>query len=224
MTTQNDIDIIRQQARCIGHEIRNHLSICDVYSEIIKKHLVKNNIDNPAIENALNCIQKAVKLIGNSLLDLKSVTNIVPQIYDSKNLIQETIDMSAVYIQDKDIKISSALKENIKIYVDGNKFQACIINIIKNAIEAIDKKGKIEIFEDIVGNNLVISIANNGKAISEKVQTTLFDDGFTTKKTGSGIGLYLCKQNLEAQNGSIKLKSSDSKKTVFEISVPIKNL
>jgi signal transduction histidine kinase len=148
----------------------------------------------------------------------------VPKIYDSKNLIQETIDMSAVYIQDKDIKISSALKENIKIYVDGNKFQACIINIIKNAIEAIDKKGKIEIFEDIVGNNLVISIANNGKAISEKVQTTLFDDGFTTKKTGSGIGLYLCKQNLEAQNGSIKLKSSDSKKTVFEISVPIKNL
>ncbi len=222
MSTQNDI--IYQQARCIGHEIRNHLSICDVYSEIIRKHLAKDKIENPAIENALNCIQRALKLIGNSLLDLKAITNIVPRIYDSKNLIQEAIDMAAVYVQDKDIKINSDLKDDIKIYVDGNKFQACIINIIKNAIEAIDKKGTIEISAATTNDNLAILISNNGKAISEKAQSEIFEDGFTTKKTGSGIGLYLCKQNLEAQNGSIKLKSSDSKKTTFEISVPVKKI
>ena len=105
----------------------------------------------------------------------------------------------------------------MNIYVDENKFEACIINLLKNAVEAIENKGIIKVKTKIIDDKLKISISNNGKAISANQQKEIFNDGFTTKKKGSGIGLYLCKKNLEAQNASLQLKESTSKKTEFEI-------
>ena len=214
---------LQEQIRHVSHEIRNQLSICDVYSEILKKHLGKENIENPSINNAINCIQRALKLIGNDLIDLKSFDNIVPHIIDSKKLLEETIELAKVYIQDKNIEIIAHLESDIYIYADENKFQGCIINIIKNAIEAIETNGTVKIESEKFGNNLSIKIFNNGAPIPPDKQTEIFNQGFTTKKTGSGIGLYLCKKNLELQGGTIRLVLSTKEKTEFEINIPIKN-
>ena len=220
METDNT-DLIRQQVRHIGHEIRNQLSICDIYSEIIKKHLAKSNIKNSSIDNAINCIQNAVKLIGNSLVDLKCVTNIVSRVCVSDKLLDECVNMSKVYILDKKIDITTSFVRDVKIFVDENKFQGCIINIIKNAIEAIDNNGFVNIASIVENGFLLVKISNNGRAIPVEMQKEIFDDGFTTKKTGSGIGLYLCKNNLEAMDSSLKLIQSTNEITEFEIKLPI---
>lgn len=213
--------ISSQQIRHIGHEIRNQLSICDIYSEIIKKHLIKDNIQNPSIDNALACIQNAVKLIGNNLVDLKSMSNLVRHICESDKLIMECINMSKVYIQDKNIEISANLEKDVRIYVDENKFQGCVINILKNAVESIEEKGKISVISKVCENYLSVKISNNGQAIPAEVQEEIFKDGFTTKKSGSGVGLYLCKENLTAMNGTLELIKSTEDVTEFEINVPL---
>lgn len=210
-----------QTIRHISHEIRNNLSICEVYSEIIKKQLIKNNINNDSITNAVNCIQNSVKLIGNSLLDLKTFDSISLKIYPSDKLLIDTVEMSKVYAKDKNITFTTNFEQNINILTDDSKLKGCIINIIKNAIEAINTKGDIVINSAKADNKLVITVKNNGAKIPEEVQSNLFDDGFTTKNSGSGVGLYLCKKNLEAQNSSISLVKSDDTETLFEIKVPI---
>ena len=207
----------QQQVRHIGHEIRNNLSICDIYSEIIKKHLIKDNIQNPNIENALNCIQNSIKLINNNLLDLKSLGNITQHICEADKLIEQAVSMSKVYIQDKSIEIIDKINSNEKIYIDENKFLSCLINILKNAIESIEKQGLIKVETGIKNNKLIISISNNGIPIPKEDIKNLFNDGFTTKTNGSGIGLYLCKKYLNEQNSDISLKCSDESQTVFEI-------
>jgi len=217
----DNFDEINQQIRHIGHEIRNGLSICDIYSEIIKKTLIKENINNPSIENAVNCIQNAVSLIGNNLLELKSMGSIVQHVCDSDKLIEQSISMAKIYAREKSITFESQLAEDVKIYVDEYKLQACLINVIKNAVEAIEKEGFIKISSFVKDDCLIISVANNGKPISEGEKQILFDDGFTTKKTGSGVGLYLCKKDLKAQDGDISLLVSDKDKTVFEIAVKL---
>lgn len=214
---QPEKELIQEQARCIAHEIRNQISICDVYCEVIRKNLVKNNIENPSIDNALNCIQKAARLISNTLIDLKSLNNFSPRMCSVNLLLTECIKLSYIYIYEKNIEILPILDRDVNIYVDENKFEACIINLLKNAVEAIENKGIIKVKTKIIDDKLKISISNNGKAISANQQKEIFNDGFTTKKKGSGIGLYLCKKNLEAQNASLQLKESTSKKTEFEI-------
>lgn len=214
-------EIIKEQSRCIAHEIRNQVSICDVYCEIIKKQLTKNGIENDSIERAVECIQKSVKMINNSLIDLKTLDNLKQSICYVNDLVEESINLGKVYIQDKQIQINSNLKENVQIYVDENKFLGCLINLIKNAIEAIETKGEITISTEITSEKCIIKISNNGKPISPSAQKELFNEGFTTKKTGSGLGLYICKNNLEQQDAALSLIKSTAQKTEFEIQIPI---
>ncbi len=213
-------DLILEQSRCISHEIRNHLSICEIYTQIIKKNLEDANIENTSINNALECISKSLKIMCNSLLDLKSLNNINPKNCDIKQLLEEGTKLAQVYIHDKDIKIKCNLKNTCTAYVDENKFLACIVNIIKNAIEAIPEKGEIKISLDVKGNFAHIKISNNGTPISKDKQKTIFEEGYTTKSTGSGLGLHICLTNLKAQNALLKLNKSNSEITEFEIDIP----
>ena len=210
-------EIIYEQSRCIAHEMRNHLSICELYTQIIRKNLEKEGIKNSSIENALNCINKSLKIMNNNLLDLKSLNNFSPKICSIKKILEEGIKLSQVYICEKDIKITSDLQTDANVYIDENKFLACIVNIIKNAIEAISNDGEINVSLQLTDNKAHIKISNNGEAISEEKQKAIFEEGFTTKQTGSGLGLHICANNLKAQNAILKLIESTEEKTVFEI-------
>lgn len=214
-------EIIYEQSRCIAHEMRNHLSICELYTQIIRKNLEKEGIKNSSIENALNCINKSLKIMNNNLLDLKSLNNFSPKICSIKKILEEGIKLSQVYICEKDIKITSDLQTDANVYIDENKFLACIVNIIKNAIEAISKEGKIRISLQLADGKAHIKISNNGEAISEEKQKVIFEEGFTTKPTGSGLGLHICANNLKVQNAILQLAESTPEKTVFEIVLPI---
>lgn len=207
------------ETRCVAHEIRNQISICELYSRIIRKNLENDGIKNDSVENALNCIERSLKVINNCLLDLKSLSNIELKKFSIKDILKEATDLCVVYVQDKDIELSLSCPDNANVLIDENKFLACVINIIKNAIEAIDEKGKINITEEIIENRVVVKISNNGKPIEN--EKDIFKEGFTTKSSGSGLGLAICKKQLEAQNASLKLLKSTSDLTEFEIIVPI---
>lgn len=220
---QTDTDFIKEQSRCIAHEIRNQISIVDVYCEIVKKHLQRDNINNLQIENALKCIQKSAKMVNNSLFDLKSLNNIEPKLCDLSTIVLESVDLARVYIHDKDITIITNIRGTADIFIDDNKFLACLINIIKNAVEAIDETGVINITTGVFKDFASIKISNNGKKISENKIKDIFSEGFTTKQTGSGLGLFICKNNLKAQDAELKLNKSDDEMTEFEIKIPVKS-
>lgn len=217
----NDTNLIYEQSRCVAHEIRNHLSICEIYTQIIRKNLEQEGLENKSINNALDCISKSLKIMNNSLIDLKSLNNISQKVCDIKTILEEGIALSKVYIHDKDIKINKKINTTEDVYIDENKFLACIVNIIKNAIEAIEKKGEININFEKDTKNVYIKISNNGAPISKEKQKSIFEEGYTTKPTGSGLGLHICVENLKAQNAILRLNKSTPETTEFEIIVPV---
>lgn len=214
-------DLIKEQSRCIAHEMRNHISICELYTQIIKKNLEKEGIQNTSLNNALNCINKSLKIMSNSLLDLKSLDNFNLKKVNIKKVLEEGIKLATAYISDKKIKITSNINVDAEVFIDENKFLACIVNIIKNAIEAIKKEGKINVSLEIEGDYIHIKISNDGEPISQEKQKSIFEEGFTTKPTGSGLGLHICANNLKAQNATLKLTKSTTEITEFEIILPI---
>lgn len=214
-------DLIKEQSRCIAHEMRNHISICELYTQIIKKNLEKEGIQNTSLNNALNCINKSLKIMSNSLLDLKSLDNFNLKKVNIKKVLEEGIKLATAYISDKKIKITSNINIDAEVFIDENKFLACIVNIIKNAIEAIKIEGKINVSLEIEGDYIHIKISNDGEPISQEKQKSIFEEGFTTKPTGSGLGLHICANNLKAQNATLKLTKSTNENTEFEIVLPI---
>ncbi|MBQ8458581.1 HAMP domain-containing histidine kinase [bacterium] len=212
-------DDLKQQIKCVSHEIRNHLSICDMYSQIIRKTLEKEGISTPSIQNAIDCIQQSIKIIGTNLLDLKSINSSAIQILDFEKTVKKGIEMSKAYVEDKNIEYEVLIKNTQNIEIDENRFLSCFINIIKNGIEAIEIKGKISIIAEVKDNFAYIKITNNGRPIPKDKQETIFDLGYTTKKTGCGIGLALCRQYLKEQNATLELIKSVKGQTTFEIRI-----
>ena len=212
------LEFINSKSRYVVHEIRNQLSICELYANIIEKHCeLKDNVD---CTNAVDCIKTAVKIASSALMDLKSLDNKDLQVYNVKEMVEKAVLLSKVYANNKSIEFVTKFDDkNSSIFADEAKFLAALVNIIKNAIEAIEDSGKIEVSTSIKDDFISIIVSNNGLKIPEETQQKIFMDGFTTKTSGSGIGLYVCRQSLEEQFARLELLKSDDNSTDFEILV-----
>jgi len=215
-------DYLQKKTRVIAHEIRNQLSICDLYTEIINRHCDKNNIEG--IQQAVKSINKAIKMIGNSLLELKNDSKPILKESSLKEVIDSAVELSKVYIEEKDIELQVENLNDIILNLDVEKFIAVIINLIKNATEEFTreegfdspKNGKyIKIKTEKIDNSVYIYVSNNAKGIENPEK--IFNEGFTTKKQGSGLGLWICKKSIEEQNGTIELSRSSEDYTEFTI-------
>lgn len=219
----SDIELtnLQQKIRCVSHEIRNHLSICDMYSQIVRKNLEKIGVENSSIDNALDCIKQSIQIIESNLLDLKSLNQNSEKVVDFKSLVEKGVELSKAYVVDKEIEISCFTKNTADVKVDVERFLAVIVNIIKNGIEAIEIKGQVEILAEVKDGVGVVKISNDGKPIPKIKQEKIFDKDYTTKQNGCGLGLAICREYLEKQNGTLNLIRSVKNKTTFEIIIPV---
>lgn len=218
------IEFLSTKSSYITHEMSNLLSICKLYAEIIDKQKDKiayaDKDTEVSVLNARENIRKSMHMITNQLLDFKSLAGIELKEYDLKHLINSGLELAKIYANGKDIKFKSeCINEEINVIADEYKFLSVLINIIKNAIESIDTKGNINIKINICKDNVKIIISNNGNPISKEIQEKIFEKGFSTKSTGSGLGLVICKKTLEEQSGQLKLIKSDETSTDFEITL-----
>ena len=208
-------------ARAVAHEIKNQLSICDLYTEIIRKYCKKNDIEADTIENALNCLNRAVKIASNSLVALKATDGLNLKPHNLKSIIDNAVDLTKVYFECKNINYEIENNVDKEILVDENNFIAVLINLVKNAVEAFGENvvdGKyIKIKTEEDGESAIIRIRNNAERITQP--DMIFEEGFTTKKTGSGLGLSICKKSIEEQAGLLKLAHSGDDYTEFVIKI-----
>lgn len=219
------LEFLVSKSSYVAHEMRNLLSICNLYSTIIEKQSDKVNFKDvnaeKSILNARDCIRKSLKMTGNLLLDFKSLNSIDLKEHDLKELVSTGIELAHAYANGKNIDFKSEIEQTANILVDENKFLSVLINLIKNAIESINEeaKGEILVRTEISGDKAKIIISNNGNPISKELQEKIFEAGFTTKSTGTGLGLVICKKTLEEQFAQLKLLKSDEVSTEFEITV-----
>ena len=223
-----ETNVYDKKTRFIAHEIKNQLSICELYTQIIRRVCENNDIKLETIDNALDSINKSVLMANNHLISLKTVDGQKLEPLVVKDLVAEAVGLAEIYTKDKDIQLIVNNEVENEILADKNKFISVIINLIKNATEALTEViiGDSEEFEKQIKVStyledmfVKIRIENNGRAISEPEK--IFQEGFTTKSTGSGLGLAICKQDIEEQFGQIRLVKSEENATEFEISMSI---
>ncbi len=217
------LEFLLTKSSYIAHEMRNLLSICSLYSNIIDKQTEKIIIEDTekreSITNAKNCIRKSMTMIGNLLLDFKSLKGSDLKEYDLKSLVETALGLAKVYASGKNIDFECIIPQTTMILADEDKLLAVLINLIKNAVESIETQGKIVIKTDVESENVKITVSNNGKPIDKKIQEKIGEEGFSTKASGMGLGLAICKENLAAQFGLLELKKSDETSTDFEVTI-----
>jgi len=220
-----DSDYVQRKSRIIAHEIKNQLSICDLYSGIIKKYINKEEIDKDSIINALKSIDRSIAMANNSLLSLKAKDNSEVSPVAIDELISNAVALAGIYAEGRNIAIQVENLTKVTALADAEKLTAVIINLIKNAVEAfpIDENdeqtysnGKyIKIVTEKEDDFAVIVVSNNAPGIKEPEK--IFNEGFSTKTNGSGLGLWICKKSIEEQSGQLELTRFGDDYTEFTI-------
>jgi two-component system nitrogen regulation sensor histidine kinase NtrY len=130
-------------------------------------------------------------------------------------ILNETIN---IFINEKvKIIIQTNLTEAL-IEADANQLSRMFINFIRNSIQANASKIIFTISRN--GNEYEISISDNGTGIAEEIRDKIFNENFTTKSQGMGLGLSIAKRFIENINGKIILESSSEKGTTFKVIIP----
>lgn len=142
---------------------------------------------------------------------------------DLKEILKSTFAIEQTIAAEKGIRLTDRLKNSISIIADADMLQLIVRNLIDNAIKFTDAGGEIMVFADIVGEDCQLMIKDNGMGIPYEQQRDIFSlkasSTFGTKnEKGVGLGLVLCKEFTELQNGKITFESVPGEGTTFYVS------
>ncbi|MFN8285706.1 MAG: ATP-binding protein [Chitinophagales bacterium] len=211
-----------QLVRTLAHEIRNPLTNIDLSVSQIELELREES------RFFTDIIKRNSKRINDLIRELMDLSK--PQInkfekLDVRALLQETISRAHDRIELKRIKIFKSFPEKeTYILADNSKMQIALLNIIINAIEAMETDGGVlQLAVNNEGSRVNISIADNGSGIDSESLSKLFQPYFTGKKNGMGLGLANTHSVIKSHKGEIDVKSTFGQGTTFLIQLPLAN-
>jgi len=151
--------------------------------------------------------------------------NIQPKVFDIKKSIDRNVELYHTIAKQKNIKLNNNSK-SANIIADENSVDVVLRNLISNGIKYTQKGGEVEVSVDESDKYVIVLVKDNGIGISEEIKERLFSlDGKhkprgTDNEKGSGLGLILCKEFAEKNNGFLKFESEIGKGTTFKFYLP----
>ena len=219
-------EYISAKTKVISHDIKNHLSVIDLYTKIMKKRLehVPNKELQDSMLNAVSSIKKSQESIGVLLSELRIIRGLKLETLNFSKILQNAIELVKAKAESVSAKIEVSDMYEGNVLADENKLLNVLINIIYNALDALsecDGEHVIKISTEVSADNMLkIYIKDNGCGISAENVQKIFEEGYTSKPTGSGLGLYISKEAMKEQYGDLFLVSSDGNGTTFAVTVP----
>jgi two-component system, LuxR family, sensor kinase FixL len=205
----------------ITHEIKNPLIMIGGFA----KQLSRNATDQKSREK-LTIISDEVQRLEKLILELS-------QIYRPQTLNIENLDLKGMLEPIYSLFQEACTKANIDLRLDiperplfikGDpaKLRQVFLNLVKNAMEAMEQGGELLIRAAVEGDQAIISIADNGPGIKSEDHEKIFTPFFTTKRGGTGLGLSVTKKIIEDHpGGSLKLESQVGKGTTIRVLLPL---
>ena len=202
----------------ITHEIKNPIAVCKGYLDML------NVKDSKQVERYVPILKSEINRLLSLLQDflLINKSNLDLDIMDINMLIEETIEKLDPLLGKNNIELNVDLVDD-EIFINGdyNRLSQVIINILKNSIESISDKGKINIYSMIKNNKYYLIIEDDGCGMSKETLKKIKEPFFTTKKRGSGLGVVLIHEIIEAHDAKINYTSELGSGTKVLIKFPL---
>ena len=212
--------VIGELAGMVGHDLRNPLTSIAGATYYLKRKLdSKMSVE---VREMLELIEKNIaysnKIISD-LLDYSREIELELSETTLKTLVKEALSLVKM---PGNVQVINLVKNKPKIKCDVEKMKRTFVNLIKNAVEAMPKGGKLTIRSRKVGDNVEIAFTDTGVGMLKETLKKLWVPLFTTKAKGMGFGLPICKRFIEAHSGCISCESTVGKGTTFKVTLPIK--
>ena len=142
---------------------------------------------------------------------------------DLNRVVQETIELLRPEIDNRGLSIEQQLGANLpSIQIDPGQIKQALVNLVKNAIQAMTKGGRLLLRTSQASEGIVVSVSDTGGGIPEEKINRIFEPFYTTKKKGSGLGLMIVQRIVREHGGQIELESRVNQGTTFRIWLPLR--
>lgn len=211
---------MEQIAAGLAHEAKNPLALIRVNIDLLQDE------DRESKHNKnYSIVRRELDKINDLLLDFiqfaKPMDNLLENV-DIMEIFEKLIsDLKISYNKPMSISLTtSCMPEERFVICDKSKIERVFFNLIKNSVEAIDDNGKIKINVGVKSNYLKITIEDNGKGMTEEELEKISSPFYTTKKGGSGLGLFMSRTIIGEHNGLFEITGKENEGCKVLIMLP----
>jgi signal transduction histidine kinase len=215
----------REMAKQVAHEIKNPLTPMKLNIQHLQRAKGRGKEYNEYIERVTATLIEQIDNLSNIATEFSNfaqIPNARNQVFELAGHLKKVIGL---FEPDERAEINFNYKgfENINVNADREQLSRAIINLVKNATQAIpeEQKGKIEISLNRREHMAVIAVSDNGLGIPVELRDKLFSPSFTTKTSGMGLGLAIVKNIVENFSGKIWFETELEKGSTFYIEIPV---
>ncbi len=209
----------------VAHEIGNPLNSLHIHLQLMERKVRK--LDGKVKEE----LQEAIAISRAEITRLDSiVTQFLQAIRPSKPvlhpenvnaIVEEAVRFVAPEIEDRDIVVEQELRSDLPlIELDRDQMKQVFYNVIKNSFEAIKRRGILRIRTDMDATHVNISFTDTGGGMSAESLSRVFEPYFTTKSSGSGLGLLIVRRIVREHGGEMAIESNEGKGLTLTIRLP----
>jgi signal transduction histidine kinase len=209
---------IGQVAASIGHELRNPLAVMQTSVQLLSRRMP----DDERTAKHLRRLDDQITLCNTIIADLLELardraperrpTDLAAVVHEAALSVPRAPDVTLA------LKIDAALPT---VAVDPGQFRQLVINLVLNATQAIEGPGRIEVRLQVEGRDLMLVVQDSGPGISAEAEARLFEPLFTTRSSGTGLGLALCRRITEKHSGRISASNHADGGAAFVVRVPL---
>ncbi|MFZ3171095.1 MAG: ATP-binding protein [Carboxydocellales bacterium] len=205
----------------VAHEIRNPLGIIKATVQVMQDEFSQQ----PPMQEYLAVLNEQVERQNKIIRELLDYAKPVPPIFQSANInevLNSVLGFSKAYFQQHRVSLALQTSPQLPLVnVDIEKFKQVFLNLIFNAVESMPASGELAIQSTYQDNQVIISFTDNGRGIPAGDLPNLFEPFFSTKNTGTGLGLAMIHKVVEMHRGEIEVSSKLGEGTVFQIKLPV---
>lgn len=208
----------------MAHEIRNPLTSIMLHSELLEDEVSTCAGENSEARRLLKVVVDEIDRLSNITEEYLAYARLpMPkkQIIDAEAVISSVLSIMTPEIQRRNITLKYSKPEgSSRINIDQGQFRQVLINLIKNAIDAMPSGGEIDVSMISRGKYFIIFIKDTGIGIPKDITRRIFDPYFTTKDNGTGLGLYLVQYIANAHDGWVDVESQRGSGSTFMLTLP----
>ncbi|MER2000440.1 MAG: ATP-binding protein, partial [Lysinibacillus sp.] len=218
LSNQEYLSEIGKMASTLVHEMRNPMTSIKGYVDLML-------MDQQPAMNYMKIIERELTHLTQLCSDILFLSKPIQKLgkgVDLLKVVQEVKQLTDVEVQGTKIDVQLTYDEGSTFIVAGNElyFKQVVLNIVKNAVQAIEGEGLVEIVLRENIHSVQLTVKDNGCGIDKKVLDNVFEMFYTTKEYGTGLGLPVVKKIVEQLNGKVEVKSTIGIGTNFMITIP----
>ena len=224
MQREKRLTAMGELASGVAHEIRNPLNTIGTIVQQLNKDFKPQN-DSEEYHELASLVQEEVKRINETVQDFLRFSRpepIQPEKFHIRPFLEQIEKQYHYLLSERNINLEIKTTWQGEVFWDKRQIRQVVLNIIQNAIDAIEKDGNIILSLQLSNiDDIEIKISDDGHGMSEDIRSNIFNLYFTTKAQGTGIGLSIVQRIISEHGGIITVDSESDNGTSFIIRLPI---